>query len=299
MTRSLVPAALVGAALAISLPALAQQIDFDDLPATNDSQPLISEEYAHLGVHFRATDDGATWDGMSAGDPGGFGLEGSRGTRFLGFDGTAYSMAVRFDQPVQGFELDVARASGAFPFFMDYFQVSGFLDNQLVETKSVFFGSVGAWKTVGLASEVDRVVWFGTGLLGHRYGVDALRWQGGEPSEPEMLGAWVDLKPGSDRNPIHVDGRGVVPVLVYGADDLRVEDIDPETLAFGPGAAGVAHANGPHLGDRDGDGRLDLLVHVRVRDAAIAPDAELVCLTGETWDGRPFEGCDSVTPVGR
>lgn len=108
-----------------------------------------------------------------------------------------------------------------------------------------------------------------------------------------------DLKPGSDRNPIQVDGRGVVPVLVYGADDLRVEEIDPETLAFGPGAAGVAHANGPHLADRDGDGRLDLLVHVRVCDAAIAPDAEIACLTGETRDGQPCEGCDSVTPVGR
>jgi hypothetical protein len=109
----------------------------------------------------------------------------------------------------------------------------------------------------------------------------------------------VDVHPGSERNPIRVDGRGVVPVVVYGAEDLRVEEIDPSTLAFGPGGAGVAHAHGPHFADHDGDGLLDMLVHHRVRDAAIAPDAELVCLTGETWAPPPFEGCDDVTPVGR
>jgi hypothetical protein len=300
MTRFLVPAGVLGAALAISPPAPAEQIDFDDLPAANKSSQLISElDYVHLGVRFRPTDDGATWDGVSADDPGGFGLEGSRGTRFLGFDGTAYSMAVDFDDPVTGFELDVARAVGAFPYFWDMFEVTGFLDGNRVETQAVFFGAVGEWKTVTLSAEVNRVVWFGTGLLGHRYGVDALRWQDSEPSPPELLGAWVDVRPGSRHNPIRLDGKGLVPVLVYGAVDLPVEEIDPSTLAFGPGGAGVAHDHGPHFADHDGDGLLDMLVHHQVGKAAIAPDAERVCLTGETWDAQPFEGCDDVTPVGK
>lgn len=289
--------AAAGAVL-LPLSTLAEQIDFDDLPAANDSLQLISDEYAHLGAHFRAIDDGATWDGTSAGDPGGFGLDGSRGANFLGFDGPGYAIAINFDGPVRNFQLDMARAAGAPPFFLDQFQLSGFFEGRLVETKAGFFGALGEWKTLALGSEVDRVVWFGTGLRGHRYAVDALSWEGAEPV-PEVMGAWVDVRPGNDRNAIQVRARGVVPVVVYGDETLAVEDIDVGTLAFGPGGTGVAHAHGPHFRDVDGDGRLDMLVHHRVRAAKIPGDAELVCLTGATWDGRLFEGCDLVTPVPR
>jgi hypothetical protein len=297
--RPPLPIALAGVTstvLALSTPTLAEQIDFDDLPANNDSQRLIGDEYAHLGVRFVASDDGATWDGLSAGDPGGFGLDGSRGTRFLGFDGPGYAIAVDFDQPVQGFQLDVARALGAAPFFFDQLQLTGFRNGSRVEQRAVFFGGVGEWRTVGLSEEVDRVVWFGTGLRGHRYGVDALRWEG---SEPDVMGVFVDVRPGSERNPIRVDSPGVVPVVVYGDETFAVEDIDLATLGFGPGAAPVAHAHGPHLEDVDGDGWLDLRAHFRVRDAALPPDADLACVAGETVGDLLFEGCDLVTPVGR
>ena len=71
------------------------------------------------------------------------------------------------------------------------------------------------------------------------------------------------------------------------------------SLAFGPDAAGIAHSNGPHFDDVDGDGLLDMILHHRVADTGLTTEDFEVCLDGETVDGMFFEGCDDVTPVGR
>jgi hypothetical protein len=282
-------------ALGVATPIAAGQIDFEDLPASNDSQQTLRGEYAHLGVMFVATDDGATWSGGAGGDPGRWGLEGSSGATFLGFDGRSYAIALSFDAPVRSFGLEVARAQGAVPFFLDQFRLTGFLEGRLVETRAVLLGGVNEWKEIALEAEVDRVVWFGTGLPGHRFGVDGLRWDG---VEPEVLDIEIDILPGSDRNPVVTSRPGVVPIVVYGEEHFPVEDIELESLRFGPGAAS-AQAHGSHVTDRDGDGTLDLLVHHRVREAEIHRDAVEACLYGVMVDGRAFEGCDAIHPVGR
>jgi hypothetical protein len=287
-----------GAAIALlgASPIGAAVIDFEDHVAANDSQALIRAEYADAGATFVPTDDGATWDGMGAGDPGGWQIAGTNGPTFLGFDGQSYSTSLRFDEPVEAFELDVARAAGAQPFYLDYFQVAGFLEGKIVESKAAYFAGVGVWQTVSLTGMVDRIVWFGTGLRGHRYGIDNLRWVS---QAPQLLAVEIDVHPNSEKNPIRVGSRGVVPVVLYGEVDFAVEDVDVATLSFGPDAAGVAHPRGPHFDDLDGDGLLDMILHHRIADTGLSVDDVEVCLNGETIDGMPFEGCDGVTPVGR
>jgi len=288
----------LGATLALlgASPIGATVIDFEDRAAANNSQMLIRDEYADLGATFVPTDDGATWSGMGAGDPGDWLIAGTNGSTFLGFDGQSYSTSLRFDEPVEGFELDVARAAGARPFYLDYFQVIGFLDGKIVESKAAYFAGVGVWQTVSLTEMVDRVVWFGTGLRGHRYGIDNLRWLS---QAPQLLAVEIDVRPDSVENPIRVGSRGVVPVVLYGEVDFAVEDVDVSTLGLGPDAAGVAHPNGPHFDDLDADGLLDMILHHRIADTGLSMDDVEVCLSGETIDGTPFEGCDDVTPVGR
>jgi hypothetical protein len=287
-----------GAALALlgASPIGAAVIDFEDRAAANDSRTLIRAEYADVGATFVPTDDGATWDGMGAGDPGGWQIAGSNGPTFLGFDGQSYSTSLRFDEPVEGFELDVARAAGARPFYLDYFQVTGFLEGRIVDSRAAYFAGIGAWQTVALTGMVDRIVWFGTGLRGHRYAVDNLRWVS---LAPQLFAVEIDVLPDSEKNPIRVGRRGVVPVILYGEVDFAVEDVDVATLGFGPDAAGVAHPNGPHFDDLDGDGLLDMILHHRIEDTGLTVDDVEVCLNGETIDGMSFEGCDDVTPVGR
>ena len=51
-------------------------------------------------------------------------------------------------------------------------------------------------------------------------------------------------------------------------------------------------------GDVDGDGLLDLVLHVTTEN--LSPDsfqAGLACLTGETYGGQPIEGWDEITIV--
>jgi hypothetical protein len=288
----------LGAVLTLlgATPIGAATIDFEDRAAANNSYELIRDEYADIGVVFVPTDDGATWDGIEANARGGWQISGSNGPTFLGFDGDSYSTSLRFDEPVEGFELDVARAAGATPFFLDYFQLTGLLEGQIVESKAVYFAGVDIWQTVSLAGMVDKVIWFGTGLRGHRYGIDNLRWTN---LAPQLFEVQIDIRPDSEENPIKLGSRGVIPVILYGEVDFAVEDIDVDTLAFGPNGSPVAHRNGPHFDDLDGDGLLDMILHHRIADTGLTGYDTEACLNGETIDGISFEGCDDVTPVGR
>jgi hypothetical protein len=47
--------------------------------------------------------------------------------------------------------------------------------------------------------------------------------------------------------------------------------------------------------DWNGDGREDLLTFYRTEETGIAMGDTEACLTGETIDGVPFEGCDDIT----
>jgi hypothetical protein len=281
---------LLASLLLLAAAAGAEEISFDDVPAANANAPALTDEYAHLGAHFVATDDGSVWGGVSAGDPGGWGLEGTNGTNFVGFNGASYGLSVVFDSPVRDIKLDVARSAGSRA--GDGFVVRGYRDGSMVEEVSLVFGDVNEWATVDLIEEVDAVTWFGTGIRRHPFGIDNLRWNAGVALIPVA----IDVKPGSVRNSLNPFARGVVPVALLGSDDLDVTHVDVATLGFGPLHAPAVHS---HLEDVDGDGRVDLVTHHRIALTGIAPGDAEACLEGELLDeGRtPLAGCDAVSTV--
>jgi len=87
---------------------------------------------------------------------------------------------------------------------------------------------------------------------------------------------------------------GLIPVSILGEPGFDVGDIDRTTLRFGPGGATPAHRSGGHLGDLNGDGIADLVVHFDAREVGLEAGDERVCAAGSTFDGRAFEGCDEI-----
>jgi len=108
-TSFAIVAAIAGAA---SAPAMANTINFDEFAADNVKGVPLTNEYAGMGVNFVTTDDGVIWDGVSGGDPGGWGLDGSNGSQFVVLDGGSYEMTILFDQPSTDFSIDFTALFG-------------------------------------------------------------------------------------------------------------------------------------------------------------------------------------------
>ena len=103
----------------------------------------------------------------------------------------------------------------------------------------------------------------------------------------------IDIKPGSDVNPVNTKSKGVIPVAVYSTTDFDATTIDPSTVAFGPNGATESHGTG-HIEDVNGDGLDDLVLHFNTQETGIVNGDTEATLTGETFDGTAIEGSDVI-----
>jgi sugar lactone lactonase YvrE len=104
----------------------------------------------------------------------------------------------------------------------------------------------------------------------------------------------IDIRPGGFPNSINPESKGLIPVAIFGSTDFDVADIDPATLAFGPGDAPAAHKLGGHFTDVNSDGLMDLVSHYRTKGAGLLVGDTEACVTGAKTDGAAFRGCDAV-----
>ena len=160
-------------------------ITFDEFAADNFAQGgMAATRYAALGVTWVTTDDGSSWGGNSAGDPGNWGLEGTNGATFSGYNGSSYNATLTFASSISGFSLDVSRSNGSSA--GQSFTVSGYLSGGLVDSQVVTLGDINTWSSLSLTGVFDTITWQGsTGTGFSPYGVDNLQWNVGAVPEPE------------------------------------------------------------------------------------------------------------------
>ena len=116
----------------------------------------------------------------------------------------------------------------------------------------------------------------------------------------EVISVLIDIKPGSATNSIQLGSRGLVPVAILTTEEFDAAEVDPDTVQLA-GSSVAIRGNGSRLLasliDVDGDGDLDLMLHVSTENLALDTGATLATLTGETWDGESIEGSDTVNIV--
>lgn len=132
---------------------------------------------------------------------------------------------------------------------------------------------------------------------------------------PPVIEVSVDIKPGSFPNSINLRSKkGVTPVAILGSSDFDVTAVDPDTvelegvapvkwaiedLALVPNPAYDPILN-PDVPQMIGDGYDDLIFHFSTPElrkdngGTLDGDSIEAMLTGETIDGTPIEGTDSV-----
>ena len=114
----------------------------------------------------------------------------------------------------------------------------------------------------------------------------------------EELEVDIDIKPGSDTNPVNLKSKGVIPVAILTTNDFDATSVDPLSVVFGPAEVAEAHGRG-HLEDVDHDGDIDLVLHFRTQETGIQASDTEACLTGATFQGQTIAGCDLITVTGR
>ena len=122
--------------------------------------------------------------------------------------------------------------------------------------------------------------------------------------QPHVIYVDIDVKPGSYPNSIRCDNaKEVITVAVLTTEDFDAMTVDHTTVSLeGASEIHVDKKTGEplrHVEDVDLDGDPDLVFHFRLGDTNLTCASTDATLVGETFDGIPIEGTDSVRMVTR
>ena len=165
--------------VAISVMSAAAQATVIDFQATCGGSVVadpcpVGTTYSAVGVTFAPNTQDVCM-GLSNGDPGNWGLEGTNSAKFLCFNGgnPGYSMDVTLATPANSVSLDVSRSNGSQA--GDTFTVNALNGATLLSTQTVTLGPINTWTTITLtAAGINHLTWTGNGADFHPYGIENL-----------------------------------------------------------------------------------------------------------------------------
>ncbi len=132
------------------------------------------------------------------------------------------------------------------------------------------------------------------------------------PELPKSIGAIIDIKPGSCKNPFNVTSKGVLPVVVLGTPDLDVRDIDPDSIFLQDVAPlrytiddAAEYVTDQSCNTDQSDGFEDLVLKFETQEIVSVlgevNDGDIITLTltGSSYDDEELEAQDSITIIKR
>jgi hypothetical protein len=109
----------------------------------------------------------------------------------------------------------------------------------------------------------------------------------------------IDIKPGEYPNTINLGSNGVVAVAILSSASFDATTVDPLTVKLA-GASVQLKGNGTpvtSIRDVDGDGLMDLVVHVETEALELSEEDTQANLVAYTFSGLGVTGTDSVRIV--
>ena len=106
----------------------------------------------------------------------------------------------------------------------------------------------------------------------------------------------IDIKPGSFPNSINVGASGTVPIAIFSSALFDAARIDPATVTLAGSMVRLKGKGTPQASfeDVDGDGLLDMVVHVETSAFDLTEGDTEAELTALLLDGTPIVGWDTV-----
>lgn len=135
-------------------------------------------------------------------------------------------------------------------------------------------GMYCAWDVLQISTadpQIETVRLTGVGSSGQFHIDDLMLCGAGGADLPVEDNVSVDIKPGSDENPVNPSSEGNLPVALLGSEELDVTTVDLESLTLGDGEeedTPVARDGGDRpmarIVDVNGDGFDDVMAHFNV-----------------------------------
>lgn len=184
--------------------------------------------------------------------------------------------------------------------------VQGFLGSELLYTRTVtvdplrptspfYFDYVGVDKVTFTAFGGTASLSEGTGS---QFVMDDVEIGSGTTIHvTDEVQATIDIKPGSDINPINPTSKGVIPVAILWTEDVDpVALLVPDSLTFGRTGDEQSLARCA-VQDVDNDGHLDLICHFYTAAAGFVCGDTVGYLKGTADGDKPASGSDAVQIV--
>ena len=118
-------------------------------------------------------------------------------------------------------------------------------------------------------------------------------------TQSAVIRVTIDIKPGSFPNSINLGSGGTVPVAILSTATFNATTVDPLSVTLASAPVRLKGKGTPMASSQDvnGDGRLDLVVHVDTTALELSETDTVAVLEGRTFDGKAIRGTDSVRVV--